>query len=261
MRAVWQRSSSLQAVRVVRVMGRSSCRSNAAASEALKPTCSTVASHRSCCRALATSFKRKSCSFTQTPRLRDRVGDGRHRPPARRRGVHHRRQHAARLQGHLRRPEELAARPGHAALQAAEHADHLGSVDVCGEGRAARCGRFRRASAIAPASRWPCICRTEGISSSGSTATSPFRRIRVEVTRMVADLQLFAVHAQDAALRDPDRRPPALPDAPSLTPRELGDVALDDGRRRPPGRSATSLASASARPRCTSTTPRTSWIA
>jgi DNA-binding CsgD family transcriptional regulator len=41
-----------------------------------------------------------------------------------------------------------------------------------------------------------------------------------EITRLVADLQLFAVHAQDAALRilTPG---PAAPGAPSLTPREL----------------------------------------
>jgi DNA-binding CsgD family transcriptional regulator len=41
-----------------------------------------------------------------------------------------------------------------------------------------------------------------------------------EVTRMVADLQLFAVHAQDAALRVllPAS---AQPDVPNLTPREL----------------------------------------
>ncbi len=41
-----------------------------------------------------------------------------------------------------------------------------------------------------------------------------------EITRMVADLQLFAVHAQDAALRI---LTPGLsaPGAPSLTPREL----------------------------------------
>jgi DNA-binding CsgD family transcriptional regulator len=41
-----------------------------------------------------------------------------------------------------------------------------------------------------------------------------------ELTRMVADLQLFAVHAQDAALRIlvPS---PADPSVPSLTPREL----------------------------------------
>lgn len=41
-----------------------------------------------------------------------------------------------------------------------------------------------------------------------------------EITRMVADLQLFAVHAQDAALRilTPHF---SVPGAPSLTPREL----------------------------------------
>jgi DNA-binding CsgD family transcriptional regulator len=42
----------------------------------------------------------------------------------------------------------------------------------------------------------------------------------VEVTRMVADLQLFAVHAQDAALRI--LTPPSMsPELPALTPREL----------------------------------------
>lgn len=42
----------------------------------------------------------------------------------------------------------------------------------------------------------------------------------VEVTRMVADLQLFAVHAQDAALRV--LLPPSpQADIPNLTPREL----------------------------------------
>jgi len=41
-----------------------------------------------------------------------------------------------------------------------------------------------------------------------------------EITRLVADLQLFAVHAQDAALRI--LTPPmSAPGAPSLTPREL----------------------------------------
>ena len=41
------------------------------------------------------------------------------------------------------------------------------------------------------------------------------------VTRIVADLQLFAVHAQDAAFRIFTPNPPKLADAPSLTPREL----------------------------------------
>ena len=41
-----------------------------------------------------------------------------------------------------------------------------------------------------------------------------------ELTRLVADLQLFAVHAQDAALRVLSPAP-VLTDRPSLTPREL----------------------------------------
>ena len=41
-----------------------------------------------------------------------------------------------------------------------------------------------------------------------------------ELTRLVADLQLFAVHAQDAALRVLSPAP-LQPDRPSLTPREL----------------------------------------
>ncbi len=41
-----------------------------------------------------------------------------------------------------------------------------------------------------------------------------------ELTRLVADLQLFAVHAQDAALRVLSPAP-VLMDRPSLTPREL----------------------------------------
>lgn len=48
----------------------------------------------------------------------------------------------------------------------------------------------------------------------------PLPRSAEEVTRMVADLQLFAVHAQDAAMRV--LLPPAPQfDFPSLTPREL----------------------------------------
>lgn len=42
----------------------------------------------------------------------------------------------------------------------------------------------------------------------------------IEVTRIVADLQLFAVHAQDAALRILVP-PEAQPERPALTPREL----------------------------------------
>lgn len=46
---------------------------------------------------------------------------------------------------------------------------------------------------------------------------------RVEVTRMVADLQLFAVHAQDTAMRVlvPER---LQPERPKLTPRELDSL-------------------------------------
>ncbi len=46
---------------------------------------------------------------------------------------------------------------------------------------------------------------------------------RGEVTRMVADLQLFAVHAQDTAMRVlvPERM---RPDRPKLTPRELDSL-------------------------------------
>jgi DNA-binding CsgD family transcriptional regulator len=48
----------------------------------------------------------------------------------------------------------------------------------------------------------------------------PLPRDRGELTRIVADLQLFAVHAQDAALRIllPE---PLRPERPMLTPREL----------------------------------------
>ena len=38
---------------------------------------------------------------------------------------------------------------------------------------------------------------------------------------MVADLQLFAVHAQEAAHAHHAARPPRTPSAPALTPREL----------------------------------------
>lgn len=54
----------------------------------------------------------------------------------------------------------------------------------------------------------------------GVDREQPLPRIPHELTRLVADLQLFAVHAQDTALRlfvPPEQ----LVDAPSLTPREL----------------------------------------
>jgi DNA-binding CsgD family transcriptional regulator len=54
----------------------------------------------------------------------------------------------------------------------------------------------------------------------GVDRDQPLPRDPAEVTRMVADLQLFAVHAQDAALRI---MLPATPSSnvPNLTPREL----------------------------------------
>ena len=54
----------------------------------------------------------------------------------------------------------------------------------------------------------------------GVDREQPLPRMPHELTRLVADLQLFAVHAQDTALRlfvPPEQ----LVDAPSLTPREL----------------------------------------
>ena len=54
----------------------------------------------------------------------------------------------------------------------------------------------------------------------GVDRDKPIPADRHAVTRLVADLQLFAVHAQDAAQRI--LAPPAsVPGAPSLTPREL----------------------------------------
>jgi DNA-binding CsgD family transcriptional regulator len=54
----------------------------------------------------------------------------------------------------------------------------------------------------------------------GVDRDQPLPASKEEVTRMVADLQLFAVHAQDAALRVLVPAP-AQPDLPALTPREL----------------------------------------
>ena len=54
----------------------------------------------------------------------------------------------------------------------------------------------------------------------GVDREQPMPTDSIELTRVVADLQLFAVHAQDAALRL--LVPPAhAPGAPNLTPREL----------------------------------------
>jgi DNA-binding CsgD family transcriptional regulator len=54
----------------------------------------------------------------------------------------------------------------------------------------------------------------------GVDRDQPLPAASAEVTRMVADLQLFAVHAQDAALRVLLPASPQ-PDIPTLTPREL----------------------------------------
>ena len=49
----------------------------------------------------------------------------------------------------------------------------------------------------------------------------PLSRDARAITRVVADLQLFAVHAQDAAFRIFPSMPPRGDSSPSLTPREL----------------------------------------
>ena len=54
----------------------------------------------------------------------------------------------------------------------------------------------------------------------GVDRDQPLPSSSAEVTRMVADLQLFAVHAQDAALRVLFPSSPQM-DVPNLTPREL----------------------------------------
>ena len=110
-------------------------------------------------------------------------------------------------------------RSGDAALQAQEHADHLGPDDLHPRRARASCGSTRRASAIATASRWRCTCPKAATSFSASTATSRSRR-HDELTRLVADLQLFAVQRRTppCASLPP---PPDAPASPSLTPREL----------------------------------------
>lgn len=54
----------------------------------------------------------------------------------------------------------------------------------------------------------------------GVDRDEPLPKHAGELTRMVADLQLFAVHAQDAAIRTLLPRSPQ-PDTPAMTPREL----------------------------------------
>lgn len=57
----------------------------------------------------------------------------------------------------------------------------------------------------------------------GVDRDQPLPQDRAEVTRIVADLQLFAVHAQDTAMRVlvPERM---QPERPKLTPRELDSL-------------------------------------
>ena len=55
----------------------------------------------------------------------------------------------------------------------------------------------------------------------GVDRDKPLPKNMRNVTRIVADLQLFAVHAQDAAFRIFTPNPPKQLDAPTLTPREL----------------------------------------
>ncbi len=81
-----------------------------------------------------------------------------------------------------------------------------------------------------------------------------------ELQRLVADLQLFAVHAQDAALRllVPE---PLQPERPALTPRELEALRWTMEGKTRLGGAAPSSASASAPRCCTSTMRCTSWAA
>lgn len=55
----------------------------------------------------------------------------------------------------------------------------------------------------------------------GVDRDKPLPKSMRNTTRIVADLQLFAVHAQDAAFRIFAPNPPKLAELPSLTPREL----------------------------------------
>lgn len=55
----------------------------------------------------------------------------------------------------------------------------------------------------------------------GVDRDKPLSKNARTLTRIVADLQLFAVHAQDAAFRILGAPPPRTAEVPSLTPREL----------------------------------------
>jgi DNA-binding CsgD family transcriptional regulator len=71
-------------------------------------------------------------------------------------------------------------------------------------------------TAIAPVFAWP----LQKVDTCAETVRKPMPKDPSELTRMVADLQLFAVHAQDAALRILVPAA-AQPERPQLTPREL----------------------------------------
>ena len=65
----------------------------------------------------------------------------------------------------------------------------------------------------------------------GVDREQPMPKDPIEMTRMVADLQLFAVHAQDAALRILVPAS-AQPERPALTPRELESLRWTmDGKK------------------------------
>src|SRR5471032_1566144 len=55
----------------------------------------------------------------------------------------------------------------------------------------------------------------------GVDRDKPLSKNMRNTTRIVADLQLFAVHAQDAAFRIFSSNPPKAANLPALTPREL----------------------------------------
>ena len=186
----------------------------------------------------------------------------RDRSPARRGGVHHRRQHAARLQGDIRGRVESRPGSGHAALQAQQRADHLGSERPT-QSRASgeKWEEQARFGYTTAASRWRCTCRKDGTSCSASIATS---RIPGQILRAV-----------DAARG----RPPAVCGArtgrracASSRPRRVrrerltdaartGNPALDHGGQDGLGGRKHARASASGPRPCTSTTRRTSSAA
>ena len=100
-----------------------------------------------------------------------------------------------------------------------ERADHLGSGDLHQPGPGElweEQAHFGYSTGIAMALHMP-----EGKHFMlGVDRDQPLPTDLRELTRLVADLQLFAVHAQEAAMAS-FGRPTMPPDLPSLTPREL----------------------------------------